>query len=171
MILSLITAQRGQSIHLLDMAGRTLTSESCQFQLLEHTNTSQPKNSGLCIRFSKFTPDSNICPVKTLTIYLKRTQHLLQDTTKVFLSYVKPFKPVSRDTISRWLKMVLHNAGIDTTIFKSHSIRAASCSKASSRSVPVDSIMKAAGWSSETTFQKFYNKPIRDRDLTFDLLS
>ena len=76
MILSLVTAQRGQTIHLLDTAGITLTSESCQFQLLEDTKTSQPKSSGLCIQFSNFTPDSNICPVNTLKTYLKRMQHL-----------------------------------------------------------------------------------------------
>ena len=88
----------------------------------------------------------------------------------MLLSYVKPFKPVSRDTISQ-MKMVLHEADIDTSMFKPHSARAASCSKANPKSVPVESIMKAAGWSSENTFQRFYDKPVIEDDLTHVLLS
>lgn len=171
MLLSLVTAQRGQSVHMLDTSGMTLNEQFCSFQLLEHTKTSQPQNPGKCIRYSQFTKDVHICPINTLTAYLKRTEKLRQDTTKLFLSYVKPFKPVFRDTISRWIKMIIQNADIDTTTFKSHSTRAALCSKANAKSVPVELIIKAAGWSSENTFQKFYNKPIVEDDLTHELLS
>ena len=69
------------------------------------------------------------------------------------------------------MKMVLHEAGIDVNMFKPHSTRAALCSKANAKSVPVESIMKAAGWSSENTFRRFYNKPIIEGDLTHVLLS
>lgn len=61
--------------------------------------------------------------------------------------------------------MVMQNARIHTTTFKSPSTRAASCSKANAMSVPVEVIMKAAGWSSENTFLKFYNKSIVEDDL------
>ena len=66
MLLSLVTAQRGQSIHMLDIFGMTLTESSCTFLLLEHIKTSRPGNSGPCIKFSCFTPDEEICPIKTL---------------------------------------------------------------------------------------------------------
>ena len=102
---------------------------------------------------------------------MQRTEKVRQDNTQLLLSYVKPFKPVSRDTISRWMKMVLHVAGIDTSMFKPHSTRAASCSKANAKSVPIQSIMKAAGWSSENTFRRFYDKPVIEDDLTHVLLS
>lgn len=35
-----------------------------------------------------------------------------------------------KDTIARWFKKVLHDAGINTGVFKPHSVRAASVSKA-----------------------------------------
>ena len=171
MLLSLVTTQRGQSIHMLDISGMNLTESSCTFLLLEHIKTSRPGNPGPSITFSRFTPDAEICPINTLTAYLQRTEGVRHDNTRLLLSYVKPFKPVSRDTISRWMKMVLHEAGIDVNMFKPHSTRAASCSKANAKSVPVESIMKAAGWSSENTFRRFYNKPIIEGDLTHVLLS
>ena len=129
MLLSLVTAQRGQYIHLLDVSRMTLTGNSCSFQLLEHTKTSRPGHCGPQISFSEFTPDVDICHIRTLAEYLERTKDKRLDHTQPLISYVRPFRPVSRDTISRWLKMVLDKAGINTSIFKPHRTRAAYCSK------------------------------------------
>jgi len=62
----------------------------------------------------------------------------------LFISYNRPFKRVSRDTISRRVKLVLTDSGIDTSRFKPHSIRAASTSAASNASVSLDNILHAA---------------------------
>ena len=78
----------------------------------------------------------------------------------MFISYNRTFKRVSRDTISRWVKLVLTHSGIDTSRFKPHSTRAANTSAASNASVSLDDILHTAGWSSESTFAKFYNKHI-----------
>ena len=51
-------------------------------------------------------------------------------------------------------------SGIDISKYKAHSVRPASVSKAYERSLPVDQILKTAGWSLESTFRKFYNKDI-----------
>ena len=56
--------------------------------------------------------------------------------------------------------MVLKNAGIDTDIFKAHSVREASTTAAVNSNVPLDDVMKMADWSRVSTFQKFYYKPI-----------
>ena len=78
----------------------------------------------------------------------------------MFISYNRPFKRVSRDTISRWVKLVLTDSGIDTSRFKPHSTRAANASAAGNDACSLDDILHTAGWSSESTFAKFYNKPI-----------
>jgi hypothetical protein len=51
-------------------------------------------------------------------------------------------------------------SGIDISIFKSHSTRAASTSAATSLGVTIKDIMKTANWTSESTFKRFYLKPI-----------
>ena len=52
-------------------------------------------------------------------------------------------------------------AGVDVTTFKPHSTRAAAVSKAKNASVPLKEILDTAGWSSEITFDRFYNKPFQ----------
>ena len=54
----------------------------------------------------------------------------------------------------------MNEAGINVAKFKPHSTRSASTSRASACSVPLDQIMSTAGWTSATTFARFYNKPI-----------
>jgi hypothetical protein len=51
-------------------------------------------------------------------------------------------------------------AGIDTAVYRPHSTRAASTSKANQCNVAISSIMKAASWASDCTFHKFYNKQV-----------
>ena len=50
-------------------------------------------------------------------------------------------------------------AGVDVTNFKHHSTRAAAASKAKNASIPVKEILDTAGWSSERTFDRLYNRP------------
>ena len=48
---------------------------------------------------------------------------------------------------------------MDTSKFKAHSTRAAAATKAAMSGVTVEDIMKAADWSNEGVFQKFYYRP------------
>ena len=52
---------------------------------------------------------------------------------------------------------------MDTSVFKAHNTRAASASKAN-QTVRIDAVLKHIGWSTESTFRKFYQKPIVDTD-------
>ena len=80
------------------------------------------------------------------------------EENKLLLSYQEPHKPVSRNTLARWLRQVFNGAGVDTARFSAHGTRTASTSAALSSGVPVDVVLRAAGWSSESTFTRFYRK-------------
>ena len=56
--------------------------------------------------------------------------------------------------------MILNRSGINTKVFGSHSVRSASTSKTKSNAIPIDEILKKAGWSNVKTFAKFYDKKI-----------
>ena len=111
------------------------------------------------VKFVAYPDDPNICVVKTLKAYLSRTSTLRGHAQQLFVSYSKPFKPVSRDTISRWVKTVMQKSGIDVNLFKPYSTRAAATSKAFLKSVPLEHILSFAGWRSSDTFANFYKKP------------
>ncbi len=65
-------------------------------------------------------------------VYIERAKPL-RSSSKLFVSTVKPHGPVSKDTISRWVKASLRIAGIDTSVFKPHSTKAAATSAAQRR--------------------------------------
>ena len=102
--------------------------------------------------------NKRLCIVLHLKENLCRTKDL-RVGKELFISFVKPHRHVSRDTISRWIKEVLNMAGIDTTKFSAHSTWSASMSAAFDRDVPLD-ILQAAGWSSKKTFSKLYCRPV-----------
>ena len=76
----------------------------------------------------------------------------------LLIGTVKPHKPVTSSTIARWLRTVLEKSGIDISIFKAHSVRRAAATAASMGGITI----KAADWSSESVFTKFYYKTTRD---------
>ena len=78
----------------------------------------------------------------------------------MFISHVKPRRPVTRATISRWILSVIKKAGIETTIFNAHSVRGASTTAAANGLVPLQEILDIADWSKAATFRQFYYKPI-----------
>ena len=79
---------------------------------------------------------------------------------KLFISYVKPYKSVTSDTIGRWIRSVMLSSAIDCENYKAHSVRSASTSRATNCQIPIHEIMKTAGWSSARTFSQFYDKKI-----------
>jgi len=117
----------------------------------------------MVIELKSFT-DPRLCVVTTLINkeYLTRTKFARETRSRsqLWLSYVKPYGQVSRDTISRWAKFGLQSSGIDVNIFKPHSTRSASTSKAKLNDFPSADILDKAVWKSESTFAKFYDKKI-----------
>lgn len=74
--------------------------------------------------------DEKVCPARTIQHYLQKTKELRKDLENLFLTFKRPFKNVSTQTISRWLKTFLRISDVDTTKFIAHSTRHASTSAA-----------------------------------------
>ena len=124
------------------------------------TKTSRPGKHQAELKFQVFDGSPNICVVNYLNLYLERTKQLRSPGSNLFISFQKPHKNVSTDTLARWIKLVMKNAGINTTTFKAHSTRSALSAKLKGEGERIDTIMNIVGWSNEKTFAKFYDKPI-----------
>ena len=130
--------------------------------------TTRPGHHLKPIEFLAHQPDQNLCVVTHLQTYIDRTSSLRGDADQLLIGYQKPHKPVLTNTISRWIKTVLTNAGIDTGVYKAHIVRAAVASAANKKRVPIDTILSAAERSNMNTFaQLLYSKPIQDTIKTF----
>ena len=46
----------------------------------------------------------------------------------IFVSLMKPHKSVCAQTLARWIKDLMGRAGVDTSVFKQHSVHSASAS-------------------------------------------
>jgi len=108
--------------------------------------------------FPAFPHNERLCPVRSLRAYEERTRERRGDSngSQLFIATIRPYLPVVSSTIARWVKSTLTKSGIDTNIFKAHSVRGAAVSAAANEGVTTNDILKAADWSSETVFQKFY---------------
>ena len=97
--------------------------------------------------------------VDNLKEYLRKTGEFRKHP-ELFLSMQKPYKPVSKDTISRWCKDIMQCAGIDTNQYTTHSSRSAASSYAKAKDVSLKQVVESAGWSNEKTFARYYEKDI-----------
>ena len=158
MLIALVSAQRGQSLHILDIGPGCMKEvpDGYKFLPTAHIKQSRPGYKAPTVVLRAYPANPSLCVCTCLKAYLKRTKPLRDRTeTKLFVSFTKPHKRVSRETLSRWIRTVMTSAGVDTTIFKPHSTRAAATSKAKTASVPIQEIVKTAGWSSSRCFDKF----------------
>ena len=130
------------------------------------TKTGKPSKPPIEVFFLAFPQDRCRCVVNYLTEYERKTvkyRSIGRETrTPLFVSFIKHHAPVSSTIISRWLKSVLALAGVDTALFQRHSVRSAAASTAKKLDVSSTEIMKAADWSRESMFLKFYYKPTED---------
>ena len=161
MLLALLSGQRGQSLHSLLVDDIKLKDNKC---IIVYSAVLKQTRVGTHVPPLELQGFENkkLCIVTHLKDYILRTEKLRQGR-QLFISYVQPHKPISRDTLSRWIKCVLEQAGIDITKFSAHSTRSASTSAAFARDVSLANILNTAGWSNANTFSKFYCKPVTQK--------
>ena len=111
------------------------------------------------IKFPRYQENDKICVFTCMKEYSKLTANLRGNVTHLFITTTKPYKIVSQDTLSGWIKTTLQSAGIDMSIFAPHSTRSASTSRAATR-ILIDTVLKTGDWRSMRTFAKHYNKDI-----------
>ena len=154
---------RASDLHLLDIRFMQITEEGVTFKVpgLSKTRRSGPPRE---VTYTSFHEDKRVCPVTTLRAYLDRTEMLrlpAEDGSKpLFIAVRKPHKPITSATVSRWMRSLMAESGIDVNQFKPHSVRAAATSAASNLGVSIKDILSAANWARESTFLRFYHKPV-----------
>ena len=100
--------------------------EGISFVIADLTKTARPGKKR-SIYYPSLKEEERPFPVNALNEYLRCTElRHKEDQTKtwLFLSVVKPYKPVVKSTIARWMKTTIHEAGIGE-LFSAHSVRGA----------------------------------------------
>ena len=160
-LLMLLAATRVHCIHAFSVKAMSLIGDTCTFYPIVLQKQARPSFPGDPITYRAYHDDVQLCVHSCLREYLDRRAQLVpEETHQLLITYRKPHHPAHKDTIARWLKSMLKEAGIDTTRFTAHSYRSATTSNVRQRDVPIQVILKQGQWSSENTFGKYYSKEI-----------
>ena len=135
LLMAMVEASRSSELQALDLRYRVLSPDAVSFRLSSLTKKrvvgAPPK-----VVFGAFPEDSRLCVVKCLRQYEKVTEAIRpMDSHSLFISYVKPHKPVTSRRIAHWIKDLLTEAGVNTAVFKAYSVRGASTSAAVAKGV------------------------------------
>ena len=161
MLIMLSTMCRMGDAFQLDTREMAWTEEYISFRLSHQTKTFTDNNCdfgamGLQTLVLRKFHDPKLCPMQAVLDYTHRTEGVRSGITKLFLVVGPHVKAASSQSVTRWTKQILINAGLGQ--FTVHSSHSASASCALLLGLPIDSIINQAGWKSQFTFVKNYMK-------------
>ena len=164
-LLALITAHRIQTLVLIKVENIIISPSLIQIFIQDEVKTSlRHNNLQPCLKIPFFPEKPRICLAAVLLEYLKVTSSFRTTGQEyLLLTTRKPYNTASTDSVSRWIRSTLAEAGVDTGIFSAYSTRHAATSAAFRNGIMLETIRKTAGWSQTSeTFARFYNKPLKD---------
>ena len=166
----LLTGQRCQSLTFMDIRNLSCDKNGIKFRFGDILKQTRPGFQLNELHVKAFAPDRRLCLPTVIMEYLHRVSRLRGETNQLFITISKPHHAAAKQTVSRWIKLTLMMAGIDMSIFTPHSVRSAATSSAQNSKIPLQTILKTAGWSNECTFAKYYSKPLEAKKTFSDAL-
>ena len=156
-LIALSSSDRGQTLHLANVKDMNVTPSKIEFvvrQKLKHTRNVLKPTIISCVKSNVEELDVS----SYVAHYIELTKEFRGEEGALFLSW-KTKKPVVKQSLARWLKLVLGMAGIDTANYKAHSYRGAGLSKAFQKGASLQQIVAAGNWKNASTFKNYYLAP------------
>lgn len=155
----LATGQRLQALGQMKRRDIRWEENSCTLRYSTKLKSNDPVKNPLILTFNEYEV-GELCVFGHLREYMGRSELEGADPA-VFATMRTPHVAASQETLSRYVRTTMAEAGIDMQQFTPYSCRHATTSAALRKQVPIATILTAAGWASEGTFRRFYNRPIR----------
>ena len=102
----------------------------------------------------KIFPEAKVCPYRTLYHYIDRTAPL-RECNQLFIT-TTTFTAAAQGTISRWVKTVMKDSGVDVKLYTPHTTRHASVSKHATQYKNIGELLKLGQWRHLSTFYRHY---------------
>ena len=116
LLMALVVASRVSELQALDLRFRVHKPDGVLFRLTGPTKTQKVGSPPKEWFFGAFL-EKQLCVVDCLKHYEEATRShrtFESDSQPLFLSYIKPYKPVTSQRITHWIKDILCEAGVDT---------------------------------------------------------
>lgn len=165
-LLAICTAHRVQTLSLIKLENISFLDNGIKIVITDIIKTSAIGREQPVLNLPYFVEKPQICPATALKDYIFLTENIRAVSSgTLLLTYKRPHRAASSQTISRWIKQVLSASGVDVSVYSAHSTRHAATSAAAAAGVSVDVIRKTAGWTDRSnTFARFYNRPLIDQN-------
>jgi integrase len=137
--------------------------ERCSFKQLWSKAQKGNKRITGPISFEPNEEDPGLCVREAFRQYLELFKNNIseEEVNPVLIRDLKGRKPIQKVTISNLVLGVLKKSGIDTSVYKSHSLRMSAASAMIDNGLSVEHVMKIGEWSSTGVFLKFYHRAKR----------
>ena len=153
------TAWRFKDVVNLNLSSCTRTNFQYTFVLTRPSKTytaSTYETQRVTIKWFK---DKQVCPYNAISHYINKTKNVRR--TQFLFVTSNTFKSVAPATLSRWVKNILQEAGVDTTVYKPHTTRHASASNFAYSTNNLAQTLKLGCWKTTSSFYKHYlQKPV-----------
>ncbi|VEN46833.1 unnamed protein product [Callosobruchus maculatus] len=168
-LLALTTAHRMQTLTKIKISNIVKCAEYVEIFIEDKIKTSGRNSLQPVLYIAYFSEKPALCLASTIELYIEKTKAIRPvGLNTLIITIKKPFRAASSQTISRWIKSVLRQSGINTNLYSGYSIRHAAVSSADRAGVNIEVIRKAAGWSDKSSvFCSFYKRPIHSAPETF----
>lgn len=152
----LISCKRVSDVRALDLGASSISPSGVSFVVSKRTMTSIRS-----VSYPAYPHNTNLCQVTCLKEYKRRTLYLRGSLhSDLFLSLPPPHNLIALTTISRWVRLVLEEAGMDVGIFGAHFTRSAAATSVISVGSQLDDLMRTVDWSCESMFREIYFRTV-----------
>lgn len=126
--------------------------ESIQTFIDEKTKTSDKNMPQPILYLPFFKNHPKLCLASILEAYIHKTKDIPpSDLVYLIFTTKNPFHAATPQTISRWIKLMITQSGINTTLYSSYIIKHSAVSTASLAGANIEVIRNVAGWSEKST--------------------
>ena len=96
---------------------------------------------------------------KTLDMIIRYMhRHLEHPALHLFRYEKQPSKCLGAERLAKRALRVMKNMGIDTEVYKAHSLRGATATHMLAQGVPIEQVQSRGHWSSQKTLGMYYNR-------------
>ena len=124
-LLALVTGHRMQTFFLINIENIEKADAIFRIKIPDNIKTSGINKKQPILILHYYSNNNNTCVASALQCYLDRTKATRGIEKSLFIAYKAPFKKVTSQTLSRWVKELLFRSGVDTNISTAHSTRLA----------------------------------------------
>src|SRR6266496_2449215 len=168
-LLALVTASRPSDLKRVDLStlkkSPTSFTFDCihpkEYNIARSHSISTTKRSSKKIYVGYYKDEELLCPYRTLESLFSRTDKWRNDQKKqksLFLITKPPYTPAASDTIAGWIKSIIKLSSPNST---AKDMRVHSAFFLQNSGADLSTILALGNWSSNTVYQRFYQRGIK----------